>query len=59
MRQRNDWFEKLQFHLFLWWVEEGHQPSLEEAKERLRLLTETGSTADAFTFSKPFPAPQR
>lgn len=58
MRKRNDWFDKMQFHLVLWWVEEGHQPSLEEAKVRLKLLTENGPTAEAFSFAKPFPTPQ-
>lgn len=58
MRQRKDWFDKMQFHLVLWWVEEGHQPSLQEAKTRFNMLTENGPSADAFTFAKPFSAPQ-
>lgn len=57
MRRRNEWFEKIRFHLVLWWVENGHIPSIDEAKIRLEMLLKYGPTRDAFTFRQPFPAP--
>ena len=57
MRRREEWFEKMEFYLVLWWVKAGHQPSEHEAKERLALLQERGPGTDAFTFRYPFPAP--
>ena len=35
MRNRKRWFEKLETYLVLWWVPAGHEPTIEEAKERL------------------------
>jgi len=57
MRRRREWFEKMKFHLVLWWVEAGHIPSLREAKERLNSLTTNGPCERAFTFRKPYPPP--
>jgi len=57
MRRRKEWFDKIDFYLVLWWVEEGHIPTLEEAKEKLELLTAKGPTENAFTFKEPFPSP--
>ena len=57
MRRRAEWFEKMEFYLVLWWVEEGHIPTLQEAVEKLRLLEEHGPTEQAFTFKHPFAAP--
>ena len=55
MRRRREWFDKIRFHLVLWWVEEGHRPTLEEARRRLQTLAERGPGKDAFTFREPFP----
>jgi hypothetical protein len=41
----------------LWWVAEGHAPTVDEAKERLDMLRERGPTPDAFTLRYPFEAP--
>lgn len=57
MRRRNEWFEKIKFHLVLWWIDADHTPSIDEAKQRLDRLTNNGPTQDAFTFRKPFAAP--
>ena len=35
MRNRKQWFEKLETYLVLWWVPVGHEPTIEEAKQRL------------------------
>ncbi len=57
MRRRDEWFDQIEFHLVLWWVEVGHIPNLEEAHARLKLLGKYGSTQGAFSFRIPFPAP--
>ena len=57
MRRRKEWFEKIDFYMALWWVEQGRRPTIEEAKVRLELLRQQGSTYSSFTFKKPFPAP--
>ena len=54
MRRRQEWFDEMEFYLVLWWVEEGHIPTLVEAKERLNLLATNGPTEKAFTFKKSF-----
>ena len=41
----------------LWWVPQGHIPTVEEARERLEHLRMHGATAYAFSFKMPFPAP--
>jgi hypothetical protein len=58
LRVRADWFDRFEgpFQV-LWWVPAGHIPSVEEAKERLELLTAEGPTEEAFTFANRFPAP--
>ena len=58
MRQRRDWFERMDGRIMvLWWVPEGHIPTTEEARERLALLERDGPTPAAFTFRQRFPAP--
>ena len=58
MRKRRRWFEKHDRpSIVLWWVPEGHQPSTEEAFDRLKLLQSEGPSARAFTFSSPYPSP--
>jgi hypothetical protein len=58
MRRRREWFERMtEAYLVLWWVPQGHHPSINEALERLSLLRAQGPTAQAFTFRQPFPPP--
>lgn len=57
MRRRKEWFDKIDFHMALWWVEKDRRPSLEEAKIRLELLRLNGPTYSSFTFKQPFAAP--
>jgi hypothetical protein len=54
LRRRREWFARMDFHLVLWWVPAGHQPSVAEAEERLELLRERGPGPDAFTFRSVF-----
>jgi Domain of unknown function (DUF3291) len=58
MRRRAQWFERMsEAFLVLWWVPEGHRPSIAEAMARLETLRRHGPTAQAFTFRQSFPPP--
>lgn len=58
-RRRREFFQDhVHPYLVLWWVPEGHEPSVEEAEERLDYLIENGPSVYAFTFKKRFPAPE-
>lgn len=49
MDRRTEWFEVAQLaHFVMWWVPAGHQPSLQEALERLAYLRNNGDSAHAF-----------
>ena len=57
-RRRREWFEApSEAHLVLWWVPAGHEPTVDEAEERLDCLRARGPTAQAFTFKQRFPRP--
>jgi hypothetical protein len=58
LRQRRSWFARHpEPAAVLWWVREGHRPTLPEAEERLRRLREDGPTDFAFSAARPFPPP--
>jgi hypothetical protein len=58
LRDRKQWFESIDGPILtLWWIPEGHVPTIAEALERLQLLKERGPSPAAFTFRKPFAAP--
>jgi hypothetical protein len=57
MRRRREWFDRMDFHQALWWVEAGDRPTIAEGKARLTMLSRVGPSAHAFLFSKPFPPP--
>ncbi|MFZ3359818.1 MAG: DUF3291 domain-containing protein [Xanthobacteraceae bacterium] len=47
--RRDEWFEKLDSpHSVMWWVPEGHRPSVIEAKQRLESLAAHGPSEHAF-----------
>lgn len=55
MRRKGDWFHRLPEDTYvLWWIEEDHIPTLEEAIERLEHLRDIGDTPYAFTFKTNF-----
>ncbi|MGL4611320.1 MAG: DUF3291 domain-containing protein [Trueperaceae bacterium] len=57
-RERKQWFEGMKEHfLVMWWIPEGHHPTLTEAKERLEVLRRDGPTPYAFNFKQRFDAP--
>ena len=58
LQKRAQWFERpTRPYMVLWWVEEGHIPTVEEAKEHFELLWQNGPTAAAFTFRERFAPP--
>jgi len=59
LRKRGQWFESLgEPHACLWWVPEGHRPTVAEARERLEKYRTLGSTREAFWFPQVFGAPE-
>ena len=58
INRRSEWFEHFDgpYHA-MWWVQAGHLPTAEEARERLEYLQSHGETPYAFSFEKTFPAP--
>jgi hypothetical protein len=55
LRRRRDFFEPPTAPiLVLWWIPEGHLPTMEEAMARLEHLREHGPSAHAFTFRHRF-----
>ena len=59
MARRKEWFSRMrEAYTVLWWVPEGHRPTVAEAKAKLQLLRANGPTAEAFTFKKPYAKPE-
>jgi len=59
MRRRAQWFHRSpDAYLALWWVPNGHRPTVDEAAERVARMRRDGPTVHAFTFRQPFPAPR-
>jgi len=55
LRNRKQWFDQIAEQRFvLWWINEHHRPTLEEAKQKLLYLQEHGPTSQAFTLQVPF-----
>jgi hypothetical protein len=55
LQSRRKWFDRVHGkQVVMWWVPAGHVPTLEEAKQTLRLLEERGPSAGAFTFQDAF-----
>src|SRR5450432_405777 len=54
-KRRKEWFEKMhEMHMALWYIPEGHLPSVAEATERLSYLRNNGETPFSFSFKKKF-----
>lgn len=55
MRRKAEWFHRLEQDSYvLWWIEEGHIPTVQEALERLEHLREKGDSPLAFSFKTNF-----
>jgi hypothetical protein len=51
-RRRGEWFSLMEKqHFVMWWVDDGHEPTLEEAKARLDHLDGNGDSDFAFGWS--------
>nr|WP_255596673.1 DUF3291 domain-containing protein [Cognatishimia sp. MH4019] len=49
LNKRQEWFDALEEqHFVMWWVPEGHRPSLDEALDRLEMRRAQGDTDQAF-----------
>jgi hypothetical protein len=48
LRRRREWFEPYGPSVAMWWIEEGHIPSTDEAVERWMHLRDHGPSATAF-----------
>jgi heme-degrading monooxygenase HmoA len=60
LRRRKEWFAAMRdAYTVLWWIPEGHTPTVAEAVERLEHLRAHGSTPYAFAFREPHPAPEQ
>ena len=58
LRDRAKWFEKMEKpHYCLWWIPEGHIPSVAEGRERLEHYQMHGATEVSFWFSQSYDAP--
>lgn len=60
MERKAEWFEVLTgMHFVMWWVPEGHKPSVEEAMAKLAHLEEHGEGPEAFgwTYLRANPVP--
>lgn len=58
LKRKKEWFipsEKATY--VLWWVPEGHIPTVEEAMQKLEDLRANGETPQAFSFKRTFEAP--
>jgi hypothetical protein len=56
LRDRKRWFQKYDGPYYaLWWIHQGHIPTIEEGKARLDHLATYGATQHAFWFGEPFP----
>ena len=56
VQRRKAWFVPFEAaYLALWWVTDGHRPSVAEGRERLDHLTRVGPAAHAFNFRRLFP----
>ncbi|GAA3817822.1 DUF3291 domain-containing protein [Sphaerisporangium flaviroseum] len=62
LRRRREWFHRVaEPYSVMWWIPEGHTPSLADGMARLDLLRANGPTPEAFTFTdfhEPPDAPQ-
>ena len=58
MRRRREWFERMaEAFMVLWWVPQGHIPTMDEALKKLELLRQHRPRPEAFTFGLAFPPP--
>jgi len=58
LKNRNKWMDKIeQVQFVMWWVKEGHLPTIDEAKSKLAELEQIGPTHRAFNWQQKFNSP--
>jgi hypothetical protein len=58
LKRKREWFTRMaDAYMVLWWVPEGHEPTVAEAVARLEHLRKHGATAEGFTFGEAFGPP--
>lgn len=59
LKNKKNWFDKMPGPILaLWWIPAGTIPTVDDAKRALETLKTKGPGAAAFSFARPFPAPQ-
>lgn len=54
-KRKKEWFQKMpKMHMVLWYVEDGHLPTIAEGKHRLEYLQNHGESEFAFSFKSKF-----
>lgn len=57
MQGKPGWFNDMgKAHMVLWWIEDGHIPSMDEAQQNLDDIRANGPNPRAFDFNTPFNA---
>lgn len=58
LKRRKEWFLKFgKAHTAMWWIPEGHIPTLDEAIEKLDYLQKNGVSELVFDLRNKYPAP--
>ena len=58
IKRKKEWMERFgQTYAVMWWVPDGHEPTLTEAKEKFDALRRDGPTQQAFDLQNVFPPP--
>lgn len=55
LRRKQEWFSAMSSaHMALWWIDENHLPTTDDALAKLKSLDANGPSVDSFTFANPF-----
>jgi len=58
LKRRKEWFLNYgSAHTAMWWIPEGHIPTMQEAVDKLSFLQTNGPSPNSFDFRHKFPAP--
>lgn len=59
LKRKKEWFVPIKEDSYvLWWVPEGHVPTVQEAMDKLEYLRQYGETQEAFSFKSSFANPE-
>ncbi len=57
LKSRKKWANEIEGHnAVMWYIESGHNPTIEEAKEKLEVLNQQGSSPEAFSMTEVYDA---